>query len=167
MMKRTISILGCLLMCISGFCQKSDIQALAARTANGRVSLDFSFYPSGKPESTVRGSLAVQGNCFRIDTGGQAIVSDGQTCWTVNASSQEVYIEKGGQLPSPSSLVSLMSEIAKLPDGYRGVFTLPEDGRKYNFELRNIKTGAPSGNAGEFKFNPDKLQDDWVVTDLR
>lgn len=171
MMKRAISILSCLLICISGLCQQKDIQALAAKMASSRISLSFRFNPAGKTKSIVAGTLTVQGNCFLVSTGSQRIISDGKTCWTVDDSTEEVYIEKGGRLPyfftDPASMAAALSNVTRLSDGYRGVFTVPDDNQKYDFELRNIKTSAPTKGTAEFTFDPEKLGGDWVVTDLR
>lgn len=171
MMKRAITLLCGLIVCISGLCQQKDIQALAAKMASSRISLNFKFNPDGKAGNIVAGTLTVQGNCFLVNVGSQRIVSNGKTCWTVDDSTEEVYIEKGGRLPyffsDPATMAASLSNVTKLPDGFKGTFTVPDDGQRYNFELRNIETAAPSKSTAEFTFDTEKLGGDWVVTDLR
>lgn len=170
-MKRLSIILTLLLLCGTAFCQQLSVQKISEDLASSRVSFNFSFKVVGKGSRDVGGEALVQGQCFRVRAGSALVISDSKTRWTVDANSKEIYIERGGKLPSiltnPKQLAKSVSVSNSSADGISGVFSNPEDGLKYNFSISSFVSEPVQEEKSPFTFDATGLDKSWIVTDLR
>lgn len=66
-----------------------------------------------EPTETQKGTMAQQGNKYRLEMGSQSVISDGSTLWLIMAYNKEVQIndmpeeeEMGGSILSPESMLN-------------------------------------------------------------
>lgn len=170
-MKRLNFILTLLLVCGTAFCQDLNVQKISEGLANSRISFNFSFKVADKGSRQIGGEALVQGQCFRVRAGSVVIISDSKTRWTVDANSKEIYIERGGKLPSiltnPKQFAKSVSVSSSSADGISGVFSNPEDGLKYNFSISSFVSEPVHEEKSPFTFDVTGLDKSWIVTDLR
>lgn len=170
-MKRLSVILASLLLCSTAFCQQLSVQKLSEDLANSLVSFNFRYKAADKNSREIGGEVMVQGQCYRIRAHTALIISDSKTRWTVDANSKEIYIERGGKLPSiltnPKQLAKSVSVSNSSADGISGVFSNPEDGLKYNFSISSFVSEPVQEEKSPFTFDVTGLDKSWIVTDLR
>lgn len=116
---------------------------------DSRISLDYSCTVKAQPPFDNRGSLIIQGNCYRLRTSGFEIYCDARSRWTVDTASKEVVIE-----PSEGT-----AEFLGDTEGYLSMVE--------NLKLSNVRYAEPDNDIGIFVYDCAGLGDDWVVTDLR
>lgn len=169
MMKRIVGTLACLLFCCSAFCQQ-DIPALIAKLNSNNISFDFKVKAVGKAGLSGSGNFSIQGKSYCVNMGGQRIISDGATLWTIQDPQEEVYVEDAAALPSfvydSGKLMKMLSNLSYPNGGIKGTFTSPDGKEKYDFEISHISV-KPLAPASAFSVNTAKLGDSWIVTDLR
>lgn len=165
-MKRSVLLILSLLYLVPAMAQQPTIQQITSQISKRRISLDYSYSQGG---AKVDGHFSMSGFSFIITAGTNRIICDGKSRWTVDEKTKEVYIEPAGKLPSwmknPQALKNAVSGVANKDNTITGVFTNPEDKKKYNFTLYNVDLNGPA--TGNFSFDTSKLDKSWVVTDLR
>lgn len=112
-MKKCILLLSVLLSAaLSPVLAADDLRALTKKMADSRVTFSYSY-------ETVRngivmeggGTVAMQGEAYRMDGNGLEIVSDGTTRWTADAEAKELFIETvdrsaGDYVSNPARLLA-------------------------------------------------------------
>lgn len=130
----------------------------------GSSTVNFSMSGTGLDGSTItsqKGVIQIQYPCFKIESGGQVIISDGNATWIYNPATQEVVIT-GSMLESmiPDASLNLNSSgkpILKFNN---------KNGTSMTFTLEKVTPGDewPSDH---FVLDVKALGDDVVVTDMR
>lgn len=150
-MKRVVLALACVLCCLSAH----------AQFGNRNLSFDFSFTAEGDMTVTGNGSAVIQDDCYHVDTNGLDIWCDGQTRWTIDKESKEVYIEDAGNV---ASFIDYM-DTRKL-EGTSGRVELGlTDGTEVHLDVKNLNMTDPQNLC--FTFDTGTLSKDYVITDLR
>ena len=112
-MKKCILLLSVLLSAaLSPVLAADDLRALTKKMADSRVTFSYSY-------ETVRngivmeggGTVAMQGEAYRMNGNGLEIVSDGTTRWTADAEAKELFIETvdrsaGDYVSNPARLLA-------------------------------------------------------------
>ncbi len=126
------------------------ISEILSMVQNHRVDASYSceMNVSGT-EVIVKGRITAQQNYYFVSGNGLDIYCDGQSRWTVDTESKEVYIE------AASGLKEFLSD----PDSYLGALS--------NLEIKDVKYSDPEGDIGRYRFNTGSLDSSWVVSDLR
>ena len=135
-----ISLVAALLLSLTAVAQQPQLQELAAHLQTDRISLRYACTLTQDTPVKLSGALLVQGECYRAIGNGLEIYCDGQTRWTVDPASKEVYIETAEGL----------EEILAWRDSITDVVYKPL-----------------SDDLSAFRFDTEALDDAWVVTDLR
>ena len=141
-MRKTALVLS-ILMSLTAFAQKVDLDALRAMVEKGRVSAEYSFMMQGKIHCS--GTITIQQPCFKAVGNGLEIYCDGVSRWTVDREIKEVYIEPAER---PDEYIRYLSDVTDL-------------------DIKSVRTEAPGDDTGIFTFDTETLDSSWVVTDLR
>lgn len=116
-MKKVVSILILNLICVFAFAQKEDPQALLKRasdkiSAYETMSADFVYTLENSGANLTdsqMGKLTIKGSKYILEIGKQAVISDGETIYTVLKDAKEVQINAAAdmdELMSPSKLLT-------------------------------------------------------------
>lgn len=154
--------------------QDSYLHALRAALAEKCVQIEAEYQISvSQTRITGEAAIDVQGDAYVMKTEGMTVYCDGQTIWTVDEESKEVYIEPvgtSGNMYSDNVLLSLINS-----DSVEFFF-------KDNGVLSHMKARLPdstSVSAEVLSFATDNKKSvtffqpqsefgtDWIVTDLR
>ena len=138
-------LLPFLLLSLAAGAQTHPLSEVAAHLATDRISLHYDCTYTQDAPVKLSGTLLVQGECYRAVGNGMEIYCDGQTRWTVDPASKEVYIETAEGL----------AELA----AYRDALT--------ELEISELKYLPLSDDLSPFVFDTAGLDGAWVVTDLR
>lgn len=134
-MKKCILLLSVLLSAaLSPVLAADDLRALTKKMADSRVTFSYSY-------ETVRngivmeggGTVAMQGEAYRMDGNGLEIVSDGTTRWTADAEAKELFIETVDR-----SAGDFVSNPARLLANIDAAFT-PADAGESKFRGRVVQ----------------------------
>ncbi|MBO4571623.1 MAG: hypothetical protein J5699_06840 [Bacteroidales bacterium] len=130
----------------------------------GSSTVNFTMSGTGLDGSTItsqKGVIQVQYPCFKIESGGQEIISDGNATWICNPATQEVVIT-GSMLESMISDASL-----NLSDSGKPILKFKnKNGTSMTFTLEKV-TPCDEWPSDHFVFDVKSLGDDVVVTDMR
>jgi hypothetical protein len=143
-MKRRLLFLLTLLLPLAAAAQ-SQIDALAAHLQTDRISLHYDCTYMEDLPVKLSGVLLIQGECYRAAGNGMEIYCDGQTRWTVDPASKEVYIETAGGIAELAAYRDALSEL----------------------KITDLRYLPLSDDLSPFRFDTAGLDSGWVVTDLR
>ena len=120
------------------------IEELAAMLATNRVELSYDCMAGQGAPVHFSGRLTAQGNCYHLTGNGLDIWCDGTTRWSLDPEAKEVYIESSEGIREVLSYRNSISEIS----------------------VSDVKITA-SPEEASFFFDVSKLDNSWVITDLR
>lgn len=143
--KFLLILLPALLLSVGVRAQSRPLSEVASHLATDRISLHYDCIFTGDAPVRLSGTLLVQGTCYRAVGNGLEIYCDGQSRWTVDPESREVYIE------ATEGLEELMA--------WRDSLT--------ELTLTDVRYSPQSGDLSPFVFDTAGLDGAWVVTDLR
>lgn len=163
-MKRIILALSLL---ATVFCSASaqDSELIKAYLKSmGSSTVNFTMSGTGLDGSAVTrqtGVVQIQYPCFKIESGGQEIISDGSTTWIYNIATQEVVIT-GAMLESmiPDATLTL-NDSGKPILGFSN-----SNGTSMTFTLDKV-IPCEAWPADHFVLDTKALGDEVVVTDMR
>lgn len=95
-------------LCASTATAGDAIDRFAERVAQSRVTFGYSYQVKGEIPLTGKGSIELQGVCFKMDSNGVEIFSNGSTRWTIDREAAECYIENAStqeRLTDPTSFI--------------------------------------------------------------
>ena len=150
-MKRILTILALLAgMCFQLGAQEDMVASLMERLQHERLTFTYSctIDAGGLPVNS-SGTVTAQGNCYKVSAQGVDIYCDGSTRWLVDTAAKEVYIEAAEGL----------GEFLAAPQDYLGALS--------DLKYSTPKSVPATEELGDFRFDCSKLDDNWVVTDLR
>ena len=124
---------------------QQQISEIAPHLATDRISLHYACTYTQDAPVKLSGTLLVQGECYRAVGNGMEIYCDGQTRWTVDPASKEVYIETAEGLAELLACRDSLSELT----------------------LTDVRYSPLSEDLSPFRFDTAALDASWVVTDLR
>lgn len=139
-MKKTVLITILSMFCLIAGAQ--DLDTIRQKLGVSRIRVNYSFVMQ---KVHCSGTITVQIPCFKASGNGIDVYSDGVSRWTVDPESKEVYIEN-----------------AEGPDDYLKYLVDIED-----LKLSDLVSSPISDDIAMFVFDVSKLDDSWVVTDLR
>lgn len=140
-----ISLLAGLLLTLAAGAQQPPLSELAARLQTDRISLRYACTLTQDTPVKLSGTLLVQGTCYRAVGNGLEIYCDGQTRWTVDPASKEVYVEVAEGL---EELLAWRDSLTEL-------------------QLSEVRYLPLTDDLSAFRFDTAALDASWVVTDLR
>lgn len=120
------------------------IEQILEKSRTQRVTLDYTCSISDLSPVTIKGKLIIQGDCYFAEGHGMRIYCNGDTRWTVDTGSKEVYIENAG---GTEEVLQYRDSVTRL-------------------KISNVKYSEPSDGT-EFIFDTSALDSSWVTTDLR
>ena len=169
-MKRTIVCLILAVFALNTGAQNLTLAKLGEMTRSGRVDFDFKITGGDNPD--VCGSISVQGNLYTMEISGNRIICDGKARYTIDNDSREVYIEKPDNVSALLTSSKFQKSVSGLKygaggDSVSGVFTNPDDKKKYNFSISKIVYSKKGEDKSAFAFSTSSLGKDWIITDLR
>lgn len=96
------------ILCASTATAGDAIDRFAERVAQSRVTFGYSYHVKGEIPLTGKGSIELQGVCFKMNSNGVEIFSNGSTRWTIDREAAECYIENAAaqeRLTDPTSFI--------------------------------------------------------------
>lgn len=172
-MKRLILAATVLLAAAYSAVAQNPFREFARQVASSCVTFDYSYESLREGvKFTGSGSAAVQGDAFRMDGNGLAILSDGKSRWTADEESRELIIE-----PVDGSATDFISNPALLVSAAEKSFDLVSSGTAV-FKGKNVRSCVlrPSRDCGirdlTLYFSGDTLSgvrvavEDGTVTDF-
>lgn len=120
-----------------------SIESLVPKLATSRIELSYDCLV-GDANVHFSGKLTAQGNSYHMTGNGLDIWCDGSTRWTLDTESKEVYIENSRGI----------EEVLEFKDGISDV------------NLSDVVI-TKDPDAGTYTFDTSKLDDSWIITDLR
>ena len=146
-MKKLILCLMAFVLALTASAQsvQEQVAGIAAHLETNRISLRYDCTFTQDAPVKLTGTLLVQGTRYQAKGNGMEIYCDGETRWTVDPASKEVYVEEAGGLDE------LMAWGDSLTD----------------LKLSDVRYLPLSEDVSAFRFDTAALDDDWVVTDLR
>ncbi len=152
---------------------------LGVDTEDKKVEMVVSYeFRSGIDAGKGRASLVIQDGCFRLESNGFEVYSDGKSCWTVNPSARELVVDNAITIDMNASPKQLLEILGMNPDrsdvdvvyGADGALSTMKatlhDGTQLSLTVRSIKTSA-RGDISVFTYDEGSIGPRWVVTDLR
>lgn len=146
---------------------------------NNRVRIDFDFVAvSGGKNYPGNGYVTYQDGAFIYRSGAISVYNDTNLMWTVNDSSDEVTLEKGGSddlFSNPSKMVEMFGfnpkgaviETTKDADGnLTGFNVVLKNNKSLNLVFTKVKL-TPKGPLSDFSYDKSRIPDGYVFTDLR
>jgi len=121
-----------------------SIDVLAARLASCRIELSFDCMVGTDMPVHFTGSLSAQGNCYHLRANGMDIWCDGSTRWSMDTEAKELYVETSNGVEEVLAYRNAISEIS----------------------FSNVVITENPDEVSYF-FDVSKLDNSWVVTDLR
>lgn len=97
-MKKTLFITFLILASLSAYCQKADDMfrsVIDDIKAYKNIEISFEYKMTNTAagiDETITGTGLLQGDAYRLDLGGQILISDGNTLWTYLPDNEEVMI---------------------------------------------------------------------------
>lgn len=146
-MKKALFILISLLVCsFSAFAQTEEIDEILPLLSTNRVSLDYecTILNNNMPVN-YSGHLIVEGGCFILKGNGLEIYCNGETRWTVDNKTKEVYIENA--------------------DGLKEILAQREN--MTELDITNLRKTPMTEDIDAYSFDVFSLEPAWIVTDLR
>lgn len=154
--------------------QNPHMDALRKVLAENCVIMEADFQLSmSQTRMTGKAFIEAQGDAYVMKTETMDVYCDGESIWTVDASSKEVYVEaavSGGQQGLDAALMALM-------DSDEVDCTFSEDGRLTGMSLSlpdgisvtaTILSFEAVNKKSVTSFRPQsEFGSDWIVTDLR
>lgn len=171
-MRRIAALTAAFTLSLSLWAQ-SSLETLKYKLLNTRVTMDYSYVIDGKVPVKGSGALLLQGRCYHLNGNGLDIYCDGDTRWTVDVSSKEVYIENAADTESeffftnPEKLLANVTGLKTTADSAGGTYVDPAKGTSIKFSLTGIKSSAIADTPEAFTYNSSTLDPTWTVTDLR
>lgn len=147
-MKRLFISTVLVLISILSFGQ-NDIAGLMEKLDSHKVTLNYSCTVRLDVPMKSRGSLTVQQNCYKLSAAGVDIYCDGESRWTVDTSSKEVFIEEA----------TGVKEFLSNSQGYLDILS--------DLELSDVTIEPLDKTPGIFSFDDKSLDSSWIVTDFR
>lgn len=145
MMKKLLLSLVALVLAVAASAQQAQIAEIASHLETNRISLHYACTFTQDTPIKLNGTLLIQGRCYQAKGNGMEIYCDGETRWTVDPASKEVYIE------TAEGLEELMVWGDDLTD----------------LKITGLQYQALSEDLSAFRFDTASLDSAWVVTDLR
>lgn len=133
-----------LLCCIPAIAQSPEIDMILEKSKTQRVTLNYTCSISDLSPVSIKGKLVIQGDCYFAEGYGMRIYCNGNTRWTIDTDSKEVYIENAGGI----------AEVLLYKDSVS------------NLKVSDVRFSAPSEDS-VFSFDTSTLDSSWVITDLR
>lgn len=143
-MKHPFLILLTLLLSLTAAAQP-QLGEIAAHLQTDRISLHYDCTYTEDTPVKLSGVLLIQGDCYRAVGNGMEIYCDGETRWSVDPASKEVYIEGANGL----------EELLEYRDSLSAL------------KISDLKYLPLSDDLSAFRFDTAALGAGWVVTDLR
>ena len=160
-MKRILTIITLSLLAWS--LQGQDI---LKKIGTDRITCAYTYETSGSVKVKTAGEAVLQGSCYRIDVNGMRLYCDGETLWTVDPSTREVYIEKAEKVDFIREFLANSRDVTYGQNTVKGTFVDPSDGVDIAFELSDITFEPATGDLSAFRFSADGAAD-YIITDLR
>ncbi|MCQ2177931.1 MAG: hypothetical protein MJY42_03480 [Bacteroidales bacterium] len=169
-MKKLTLILLCIVSAFVAEAQHIDVNRFAEDIGSRRVSFSISF--SEQNGSVMYyGDALIQKDCYRVTVNNVSYICDGTTLWIVDRQAMEITIQDAEPLPggitNPKQLLKRTSVTKSGKDFLNGVFSVPEDRKKYDFKMTSVKVESPSADKSAFSYDSSSAGSSWIVTDLR
>ena len=159
---------------VSLHAQQSHTDALRTVLSENCVRMEAE-YQIVMSQTRIKGhaSIEVQGEAYIMKTEGLDVYCDGETVWTIDDDSKEVYIEsvsESGQLGLDNALLALLDsdsvDCSFSKDGTLQAMSVSlPDGTSVSADVLSFETGNKKSVTS---FRPQyEFGSDWIVTDLR
>ena len=169
-MRKILTILLVSLPCLQSGAQDRILQELTAILDGNCVKLSYRYENSaGVPLGS--GTASIQGVKYQVSEGNIRFFCDGQSTWSVDSGTKEVYIEKAGNRNDLfGNLKEVLPKLKNLAyDGKKNVsltITLSDKVGPINCKAL-IEEVSPASEERDFSFDTGALDSSWIVTDLR
>lgn len=174
-MRRILNVMILLVVhVVFAHAQQTDADALHSMLAENCVLMEAD-YKITMSQTRIEGKAVIeaQGNAYVMKTEGMQVYCDGETMWTVDSESKEVYIEPAlaeGQQGLDNALVALLNsdalECTFSDDGKLSCMAVSfQDGTTVSADVLSF---AICNKKSVTSYRPQfEFGSDWIVTDLR
>lgn len=160
MRKPLLALIVIALNCLC--CLAQDATDFKSQLKRNLLSFNFQYESEGKVPLKGNGTVKAQDNCYVVYSGSMEVWCNGETKWTADNKSKEVYIETAEDI---FEFLPQLSDIRNEGGCISAIHTDTAKGTVTRLAVTNLKASQKIASEDfTYKISSDK---DWIITDLR